>query len=160
DVPVHPAGAKRRTTQPDSQRIFSGDLRHTLQAIDEDTVAGEQVLVFVNFLGKDVEELSYFFEEAERRIERQTPDVEVRGHHALAADHLINAQQVFTFAEAIEEDRHGADVHGVRAQPDQMRADALEFGQHHAHPLRAWRDLQSQQLLHGHDVAQVVDHGA
>ena len=83
-------------------------------------------------------------------------DAEVGGHHALAADHLEHAQHVFAFAEAVEEHRHGADIEGVRAQPDQVRVDARQFVQHHAEPLRPRRDLQAQQLFHRQHVTQVV----
>ena len=63
-------------------------------------------------------------------------------------DHLEHPQNVFALAEAIEEDRHRADIHGVRAQPDQVRVDARQFIQQHPHPLRALGNLQPQQLFH------------
>ena len=78
----------------------------------------------------------------------------------LAADHLVDAQQILAFAEAVEEHRHSADVHGVRAQPHQVGADALQLGQHHPHPLGAGGDFESQELFHCQHVAQIVDHGA
>ncbi len=102
------------------------------------------------------DELPHRFEHAQRRFQRQPADAEVRGHHALPAHHLEDAHHVFAFAEAVEEHRHGADINGVRAQPDQVRSDARQLVQHHSQPLRPRRDFQAQQPFHRQHVAQVV----
>ena len=49
--------------------------------------------------------------------------------------HLEDAQNFFALAEGVEEDRERADVHGVRAQPDQVRIEAGELGEQDANPL-------------------------
>ena len=53
---------------------------------------------------------------AARRLERQPADAEVAGHHALAGEHLEDAQDVFALAEAVEEHAHRADI-DARAFP-------------------------------------------
>ena len=121
---------------------------------------GQQVLVLVDVAREARQELLHPIEPSERRLHRHAADAEVRRHHALAADRLEQTQHVFALAEAIQEHGHRADVHGVRAQPDQVRVDARQLVQQHAHPLRARRNLQPQQLLHRQAVRQVVGHGA
>ena len=84
------------------------------------------------------------------------PDPEVAGHHALAGEHLEDAQDLFALAEAIEEHAHRADVERVGPQPDQVAVQARHLREQHAHPLRHGRDFHSQQLLHRQAVAEVV----
>ncbi len=67
---------------------------------------------------------------------------------------------VFALAEAVEEDGERADVHGVRAEPDQVRLDAGELVEQHADVLRALGDLKLQQLLDCEAVGEVVGHRA
>ncbi len=71
---------------------------------------------------------------------------------------LEDAQQLFALAEAVEEDGERADVHGVGAEPDQVRVDAHQLHHQHADPLRAGRDLKLQQLLDRERIAEVVRH--
>ena len=91
-----------------------------------------------------------------RRLQRQPADADVAGHHALAGKHFENAQNVFALAEAVEEHAHRADIERVRAQPHQMAVQPRKLGHHHAHPLRARRNLDLQQLFHRQRVHQIV----
>ena len=95
---------------------------------------------------------------SERRLQRDSANAEIRRHHALPADRFEQPQNVFALAEAIQEHRHRADVHGVRAQPHQMRVDARQFIHQHPQPLRLRRNLQAQQLLHRQHIAEIVGH--
>ncbi len=76
------------------------------------------------------------------------------------ADHLEHLENLFPLAEAVEEDGHRANVHGVGAKPDQVRVDARQLIEHEPNPHGARRYLQPQQLLNGQHVGQVVGHGA
>ncbi len=136
------------------------EVGHALGALHPDRIAGQQALVFVDVRREAVEEVLHAIEEAQRRLQRQPANAEVRGHHALSGNRLEQPQHVFALAEAVQEHRHGADVQGVRAQPHQVRVDARQLVQHDANPLRARRNLQPQQLLHRQAVGQVVGHGA
>ena len=77
--------------------------------------------------GKLFRSFSTRLQPAERRLERQTSDAEVAGHHALAGDGLKNVQDFLALAEAIKEDRHGAEVDGVRPKPNQVALDARQL---------------------------------
>ena len=112
------------------------------------------------FAGKIVRNARTRSNEAERRLQRDAADAEVAGHHALAGDGLEDAQQLFALAEAVEEDGERADVHGVRAEPDEVRVEARQLVEQHAEPLRALGDLESEQLLDRQAVGQVVGHRA
>jgi len=49
--------------------------------------------------------------------------------------------QQLAFAEAVEHHGHGAHFHAMRAEPDQMRVDPLQFGEQHADVLDALPEL-------------------
>src|SRR5207248_1019169 len=85
---------------------------------------------------------------------------EIGSHHALSTDCLEKPQNVLAFTEAVEEYGHRAKIQSMRAQPHQVRIDAREFVHHHPQPLCSRRDLESQQLLDGQDIAQIVSHRA
>ena len=103
-----------------------------MSAVDQDGIAGEQVLVLVDLRRHDVEQLLHAIEEIERRLHREAADAEVGGHHALAGDVLEDPEHLFALAEGVEEDGERADVHGVRAQPDQVRIEAGQLVEQHA----------------------------
>src|SRR5271157_3394567 len=159
-VDIHATASLRRTGCAKCDCIFGGEVRHALGAIHPNWIAGQQALVFINVRREAIEKTLHAVEETQWRLKRKSTNAEVRGHHALARNRFEQAQHVFTLAEAIEEDRHGADVQRVRSQPYQVGVDAGQLVQHDADPLRARRDIKPQQLLHRQAVSQVVGHGA
>ncbi len=62
---------------------------------------------------------------------------------------LKETQNIFALAEGVEENRQRPYIHGVRAQPHQVRIQPRKLIQQHADPLRAIGNLQLQQLLDG-----------
>src|SRR5205823_3834943 len=135
------------------------EMRDPLGTFYPDRIRGKQIFIFVHALRKHGSELSYFVVEIERWFQRQPAHTKVRGHHALAGDHLEDAENVFALAEAIKEDGHGAHVERMRSQPDQMRGDARQLIQHHANELRARWHLHLQQLFYCEHIPEVVGHG-
>ena len=78
--------------------------------------------------------------------------------HARAGDRLVAVHQVFALAEAVQENRHRADVEPVRAEPHQVIQDARDLVEHHADVLRADRRLDAEQLLDREHVSVLVAH--
>src|SRR5712691_11154668 len=96
----------------------------TLETFNPDSVAGQQSFVFIHPRRKDVDKLLYFFKKSQGRIQGKTTHAKIGSHHALSADHLEDTQNFFALAEAIQENRHRADIEGMGSQPDQVRGDA------------------------------------
>ena len=69
-------------------------------------------------------------------------------------------RSVFALAEAVEEDGEGADVHGVGAEPDEVRLDAGELVEQDAEVLGALGDLEAEELFYRQSVGDVVGHRA
>ena len=83
-------------------------------------------------------------------------DAEVAGHHALAGYRFKEPENLLAFAEGIEEDREGANIHGVRAEPDEMRIQPAQLGEQHANPLRALGDFKVEELFDGQAITEIV----
>ena len=159
-VNVDPAGTQRRTARAQSNGIVRAQAGDALGAHHENRISGQQPFIFIHVPKEAVGELFDFFEESQRRLQRQPANAEIRRHHPLSADHLKESQNIFAFAEAIEKHRHRAQVHGVRSQPDQVRIDPRQLIHQNPHPLRFRRNLQPQQLLHRQAVGEIVGQGA
>ena len=119
-----PAARIMGPVTPRSSMSSSEIMPTPLRAADPDAVGGQQVFVLVDVAGKDVDELANRSPPPARRFQGQPADAEVAGHHALAAEHLEDLEDLFALAEAVEEHRHRADVEGVRAQPHHVAIDA------------------------------------
>ena len=126
-----------------------GEIAHALQPVPEDGIAGQQVGILVDLLREGMDECLHAVEKVQRRLHREAADADVAGHHPLSGYRLKDAQNLFALAEGVEEDGERANVHGVGAQPDQVRVEAAQFGQQHAQPLCLLGNLKSEQLLDG-----------
>ena len=67
--------------------------------------------------------------------------------HALPGGHLEQVEDHLALAQAVEEDRDGAEVERARAEPDQVRGDAVELEVDHPQVLRARGHLGLEQRL-------------
>jgi len=155
-VNIDPAAAQRRTARPQSNRVFRAQVRDALGAHHENRIPRQQAFIPIHVPREPVRELLDLLKESQRRLQRQPANAEIRRHHPLPADHLEKTQNVFALPEAIEKHGHRAEVHGMRAQPDQVRIDAGQLVHQNPHPLRFWRNLQPQQLLNRQAVGQIV----
>ena len=50
--------------------------------------------------------------------------------HPPAGDHLDDVEDLLPVGERVENRRHGPDIGGKGAEPDQMAGDAEQLGQH------------------------------
>ena len=112
-----------------------------LGAADPDGIAGQQILVLVDLRRHDVEQLLHALVEVNRRLHGDTAHAKVGGHHALAGDVLEDLEQLLALAEAVQKYGERADVHGVRAQPDQVRLKASQLIEQYTQVLCARRHL-------------------
>src|ERR1043165_1135517 len=156
DVDGHAAAAQGRPGQAPVNRVLRRDNADALRAALEDSVAGEQVVKLRDGLRKIFGELARAPLEARGQVHHQAADAEVGRRHPLARRGLDEVHDLLALAEAVEEDRHRADVERVRSQPDEVRADALQLAHEDADDLRAFRNLKAQKLLDGHAVGEVV----
>ena len=78
--------------------------------------------------------------------------------HAGTGDGLVAVHERLALTEAIQEDRHGADVEPVCAEPHQVVQDAGDLIEHHPDVLRPQRRLDAQQLFDRQHIAVLVAH--
>ena len=108
------------------------------------------------FPGKPLEERVDRLVEAARQILAQTADADVAREEAEAGNQLVDVEEQLALADGVEQHRHRADFHAVRAEPDQMAGNALQLGEEDADVLDARRHLEPKQLLDRQRVGQAV----
>ena len=62
--------------------------------------------------------------EAARQILAQAADAQVAREHPEAGEHLVQVEQLLALAEAVHHHGDRADLHAVRAEPDEVAATA------------------------------------
>ena len=157
-IPSHPRAAQDRPRDAQRHGVAGRERRHALGAREPNRVLAQQGLVLVDVRRHLVDEGAAALEQAFGDVARQAAHPEVGGRHARAAHHVVDRQHLLALAEAVEEDRHRADVERVRAEPHAVGADARQLGEQHADRLGALRRLDPQQLLGRQAQPQVVRH--
>ena len=71
----------------------------------------------------------------------------IRGVHARARSCFIHVEQVFALPEAVQENRHRAEIEAVRREGEHVREQPRDLVEHHAQILRPDRRLDLEQLL-------------
>ncbi len=95
-------------------------------------------------------------EPVNRWLHRKAAYAEVAGHHALAGHRFKEPEDLLAFAKGVEEYREGANIHGVGAEPDEMRVQPAQLGEQHANPLRALGDFEVEEFFDGQAIAEVI----
>src|ERR1700691_4052143 len=98
-------------------------MAHALSASQPNAVAREQVFVFFDVGMEGFEKSLDLVQPAGRRLERQSADAAVADYHPLPGHQFENFLNVLAFAEAVEEDGHGAEVDRVGPEPPQVRTN-------------------------------------
>ncbi len=158
-VAQHAGAAQRRPAQSEGQRLRSADDADVLGALQPDPVVRQQLLVLDDFRVHDLAELEDLLVPAGRHLQRQPADAHRVVGEPCAAELLEEIENQLALAERVEEHRHRADVHRVRAEPQAVAGDALQLAEHRAHVPRAPRHLDRHQLLDRLAVADVVGRG-
>src|SRR5579872_5332495 len=105
-------------------------MRHTGRAFHPDGVSGQKVFILVDTGREEIDKGSNAVIKVERRLQGQSTDAEVRGHHALSADLFKEAQNILAFAETVQKYRHGSHIEGMGTEPDQMAGDTSQLIEH------------------------------
>ena len=94
-----------------------------------------------------LDELAALGVEAARNVLGEAAGLEVARVHARAGDELGQVEDLLALAEAVPEHRDRPELEPRRAEPDEVRVDAVQLAQQHAHPGRLARYLDPEQLL-------------
>ena len=156
-IPGIARGAQQRAGHAERQQRLGIERAGAAQALQHDLVGVEDRAVLVGALGHHLQELAQPALEAGRDVLDHAPDLEVARVHARAGGHLEQVEDLFALAQAVQEDRHGAEVERAGAQPDQMRGDAVQLQMDHAQVLPARGNLCLEQRLHGAAVGHRVE---
>jgi hypothetical protein len=86
--------------------------------------------------------------EPARQVLAKAADPDVAREEPEPRNTLVDVQQELALAKAVKHHGHRAELHCVRAEPDQMAVDPLELGQEHANPFHAIGHFEAEKLLH------------
>src|SRR5437763_4380689 len=149
-------GAQHRTGHSKVEHVVERHIADALRAAHPDRIASEEILILVDAAGKDVDEFPNSLPPAARRRKSQPADAKVTGHHALAGEHLENAQDLFALAEAVQKHAHRSYIDGMGPEPHKVAVEPCELGEHHAHPLSLGWNLELQQLFDRQAIAEII----
>ena len=154
----HSTPEPRRIGPVDAEvdRVFLREHADVAIAFDENPVARQQLVHFVNRRGKFLQKLPQHRQKIRRHIVGQTADARVAGREPRAADALAQVVNLLALAERAQEHRHRPDVQRHRADAEQVRTDAREFRADDADVFAPRRHVHAQQFLHGVRVGDVV----
>ena len=134
-VPLHAAGAQHWARHAQRDAIRSGNHSDIFRALDPDAIRGEQFFVLVDLRAKESEEVLHFLLEAAVGFVLKAANAEgVRGEPC-SAIFLVDLQNLFAVTERIEKRSDGADIERMRAQPELVAGNAVQFSEDHAHML-------------------------
>ena len=159
-VVIDARAAQRGTAEAETEGIFRRNDRDPLGAGQPDPVFFQQEVALVNFRRKLPNEFSELGNEFGCQIQFHATDAVPAGGQPCATELIKPVEQNFTVPERVEENRHGADVERLGAQPEEVANNPLGLSHDRAKIFRAWRDLQVEQLLNSPDVGKIVIHGA
>src|SRR3954463_10138198 len=131
-VVIDAATTKIRASHPVINRDLFRQYTDIAGTINEDAVAGQQLLRFVEVDDHILEKLSTLVDPAGRQIARKTTDARVSCSETGARERLDQIINLFALREGVHEHRQRAHIHGERAKPQKMRRNTRQFAADHA----------------------------
>src|SRR5688572_2939944 len=156
DVEIDAAASQTWTGKSPVDSIFSGDEADALRSTLEDLVAAEQRVKLCDRRKKTIEKLFAPVLESGRKVHHQSADTKIGWRESSTGGGLDQVHYLLAFAEAVEEDGHRANIERVRAEPHEVRGDALNLAHQNANRLCALRNFEAKQLFTRHYVSEVV----
>ena len=129
------------------------------RAAEPDAIRRDERVVFLDLLGKDLEERFHPLDQLGCKIAIDAADAIVVQGQTGAAELFEHVQQYFALPEGPEEHGHGADIEGLRAEPKEMPDDTLHLGHDGSDVLGTDRHRDLEEFFHGTHVRVVIGHG-
>jgi hypothetical protein len=160
-VPGHARRPQQRPGRAEGDRLLGGDDADALQPLPPDGLAGHQRVVLLEPRRDHVEEAQDVVAPAVGEIGGHAAGTDVVVVHPQPGDLLEEPQHLLALAPAVEHHRHGADVHAVGGEEQDVRRDPVELAHEHADPLGPLGDvvLDAEQRLGGQREDQLVEQG-
>jgi hypothetical protein len=124
--------------------------------VDEYPVRLQEVLYFVEVLVELAEKLPEHLRGLRRPILLQSADTRVACREARPAQHVIDIQDLFPFAERPEQHRQCTHIHRHAARRHKVGGNSGHLADQHPDILCAPGRFDSQKLLHGQDIGNIV----
>ena len=156
-IPRVAGRAQQRAGHAELEQPLLVDDADALRALQEDLVAVQQRLVLPDALLHVGDERERLALPSARDVLGDASHLDVARVHALPRGRLEQVEDLVALAEAVPEDRDRAQVERRRAEPNQVRVDAVQLAMDHAQVLRALGHRLVEQLLHAHAEGERVE---
>ena len=157
-VPFHTAGTQHRTGHTERYAFPGGNLTHIFGALDPDTVGCKKFFVLANLGSDKIEKFLYLAFKPLVRFIHAPADAERVGSQPSAAVFLEDLENFFPIAKGVKKRRNGADIERMRAQPQHVAGEPVQFGKNYANVSGAGRSIHIQKFFHRFAIAQAVRH--
>ncbi len=151
-----PGRAQHRPGLSERERVVGREEPDALRSLEPDRVAVEDRLVLVDRLRHRLAELPRLGGEVRRQVLGDAADLDVARVHPRPAGHLEEVEDLVAVVEAVPEERDRSELERRRAEPDEVRVDAVQLRQRHPRPGGAARHLDPEELLDREDVEELV----
>lgn len=159
EVARNARGAEVRASDAPVDGVFGRNHADVGHAVDEDFVGIEELGDFVDGGGAFIEEGAHGLLEAGWHVAELTADAGERSGETCAGELFAEVVDFLAFGEGVEEDGHGADVHGANANAEHVRGNSREFAAEDAEGLSARGKLPAHEFFDGASVGDVVGEG-
>src|SRR5439155_5791933 len=121
--------AQHRAGLAERDRVVRAQQPDALRALEPDRVLVHELLVLVDTVRHALDELPALGIEAARHVLGETAGLEVARVHARARDELGEIEDLLALAEAVPKHRDRTELEPRRAEPHEVRVDAVELAQ-------------------------------
>jgi len=156
EVPREAGGPQDGTGGVEGQRLLRGDHADADGALAPDRVLGQQGVVLGDAPFDLVAQLEHVVLPAVGKVGGQSAGADEVVVHPQPGDGLEQPKRLLALAPAVDHHRHRAEVHAVGGLEQEVRADAGDLDEHHAHPGRALGELEVEEAFHRHREHELV----
>ena len=141
-IKLDAASAQTWAGQPPVNSFFFIDHADAFRTALPDRISRRQRVERIDRFGEIVAELFAPSFKSGRKVHHQAANAEITWRHTPARCRFDHVKDLFTLAEAEEENAHCPEIKGACAEPNHVRCDPLEFAHQNPNDLRSFRDLQ------------------
>ena len=158
DIPLDPTPPEGGPTQTKVYGLLRRYDANPLVPRKPYPVLIEELLIVGNPTGQEIDKVVTLILEARLEVETNSPYPHIVRGHPCPTQHFEEVEDHLSLPERIEEDGHGSQIEGPRADSDEVTADPGELRGYNTDILRPLRQHDLHEFLHRLHVGEVIGH--
>lgn len=139
--------------------IFFGDDTHIAAAVDENAVAGHQLIHIIKSGREGCQEILEHRQEGRRKITGLTAHPSVAGRESGTRELLDHVVDFLTLGESVEKEGCRTEIHAETPSGQEVGGNAGEFATNDANRFATGRQFPAHEFLNSEGVGDVVRDG-